>query len=78
MAEEIKTKPTPIQRNVLDVATELTQMYYGNHGMGSLEEIQQTFLKFYAMAETARLTHYKHMIEYLPEDFKKVVQVSSR
>lgn len=52
MSDEIKVKPTPIQRNVLDVAMELTQLYYECVTPKGVEEIQETFSKFYTTAAT--------------------------
>jgi len=37
MAEDIKVNLKPIQRNINDVALELTQLYYENHHMGDVE-----------------------------------------
>jgi len=54
MPDNIEISPTPIQRNLLDVATELTQLYYSAHSKGDIEEIQRTFYKFYAIAAKAR------------------------
>jgi len=50
MADEVRVSPTPIQRNVNDVALELTKMYYETYNVGSIEEIQETYARFYAIA----------------------------
>jgi hypothetical protein len=47
MAEEIKVSPTPIQRNLLDVATELTKLYYETHTPSDVEEVKNTYSEFY-------------------------------
>jgi hypothetical protein len=52
MSEEIKVKPTPIQRNEFDVAMELTEYYLKyNRQDKTVDLIQDTFVKFYAMAK---------------------------
>ncbi|HHZ12833.1 MAG: hypothetical protein ACOX1R_02885 [Caldicoprobacterales bacterium] len=50
MAEDIKVNLKPIQRNLHDVALELTQLYYENHHMGDVEEVQEIYARFYAIA----------------------------
>jgi hypothetical protein len=50
MAEDIRVNLKPIQRNLHDVALELTQLYYENHHMGDVEEVQETYARFYAIA----------------------------
>lgn len=50
MAEDIKVNLKPIQRNINDVALELTQLYYENHHMGDVEEVQEIYARFYAIA----------------------------
>ncbi|MCB2300641.1 hypothetical protein [Clostridium tagluense] len=51
MEEEIKVNPTPIQRNINDVAMELTQLYYRSQNSNSIEKIQEVYRKFYATAK---------------------------
>jgi hypothetical protein len=50
MAEDIRVNLKPIQRNLHDVALELTQLYYENHHMGDVEEVQEIYARFYAIA----------------------------
>jgi hypothetical protein len=33
MADEVRISPTPIQRNLLDVAVDLTNLYYRKYGV---------------------------------------------
>jgi hypothetical protein len=54
MPDNIEVSTTPIQRNLLDVATELTQLYFSAHPIGDVDEIQRKFFKFYAIAAKAR------------------------
>lgn len=79
MADNINVSPTPIQRNAEDVAIELTQLYYekGDYSASiTIEEIQETYSKFYA---TARAMHeygrssstFKKLEEMLPKTLKK-------
>lgn len=74
MSEKIDVKPTLIQRNSLDVAVELTQLYYSKFGMEDSKEVQDIFLKFFAVAETARLINFKDLIEYLPEELAQILE----
>lgn len=51
MADSVSVDPTPIQRNQYDVAVDLTKLYYERSNIRpSVEEIQETYAKFYAVA----------------------------
>jgi hypothetical protein len=52
---EVKIVPTPIQRNLNDVAMELTELYFSRHSGSecTIENIQNTYKKFYATAMNA-------------------------
>ena len=65
MAEDIKVNLKPIQRNLHDVALELTQLYYENHHMGDVEEVQEIYARFYAIA--ARMDYLSN------RDFDKMI-----
>jgi len=67
MGDKIEVKHVPVQRNVLDVATDLTLAYTATYGIGSVEEMQQVFLKFYAVAQHAWNAGRTEMAKYLPE-----------
>ena len=71
MSEEIKVKPTPIQRNELDVAMELTQLYYGTHDINSIEEMQSTFVKFYASVGIAENMRFEGRLEFVPKELSE-------
>ena len=53
MSETIKVEPTPIQRNLFDVAVELTKLYYENKPVGKVEEMKEVYLELYNMARDA-------------------------
>lgn len=53
MADQGKVAPTPIQRNLQDVAVDLTNLYYHQKTAKTVEEMQETYLKFYAVAVRA-------------------------
>lgn len=74
MENNIKVSSAPIQRNAFDVAVELTQLYKKSVRLDSVEVIQDTFLKFYAVAKIAEVYDCNNLIEYLPEDFKKIIK----
>jgi len=74
MSEKMSVSPTPIQRNALDVATELTKMYFDRVGFDSKEEIAEAFLTFYSTAHAAKNTHYSRLTEYMPDSLTKIVE----
>ena len=74
MADNIKVSPTPIQRNPLDVATELTQLYFSDCNTRTVDDICEVFLKFYAVADAARCINFKCFKEYLPEEINKIIE----
>lgn len=57
MAETIKVERTPVQRNSLDVAVELTQLYYKQKTPSSLEELKATFTELYKTVREAYCTY---------------------
>lgn len=70
--EEVKVKPTPVQRNVLDVATELTLLYYEKNSFSSVDQIQETFVSFYAAVRAAEFSGSKDLIDFLSDNIKKI------
>jgi hypothetical protein len=72
LADEIKVSPNPIQRNVLDVATELTQLYYESRTPESLGEIQDTFTQLYAVASVLDKMNSKYLGDLLPDKLKGI------
>ncbi|QNB48515.1 hypothetical protein BR63_19135 [Thermanaerosceptrum fracticalcis] len=74
MPDNISVKPTPIQRNPLDVATELTQLYFSRQPFDTVEDIQNAFLQFYSVAEFAEKTSLKYMANYTPEQLKEIIE----
>lgn len=74
VAEDIKVKPTPIQRNKYDVAVELTNLYYSAAPISSVDEIANTFLQFFATAEGAEFIYTKELLEFMPEKLAKLVK----
>ncbi|WP_369546141.1 hypothetical protein [Bacillus velezensis] len=67
---DITTKPTPIQRNSLDVATELTQLHIKKFGADYEEDIANTFAKYFALAAKLNRTHPDSLVNLLPEEIK--------
>ncbi|MDI6684163.1 hypothetical protein SAMN02744787_1216 [Bacillus subtilis] len=70
MNEKILTKPTPIQRNPLDVATELTQLHIKRFGADFEEDIANIYAKYYALASKLERTHPNGLVDFLPEEIK--------
>lgn len=74
MAEDIRVKPTPIQRNYLDVATELTQLHIKTFPIESKDDIKKTFAEYYSLVmrlEITRRTDSTKLKDFLPEDISK-------
>ncbi|ASB93412.1 hypothetical protein [Bacillus subtilis] len=67
---DITTKPTPIQRNPLDVATELTQLHIKRFGADYEDDIANTFAKYFALAAKLNRTHPDSLANLLPEEVK--------
>lgn len=72
MTVRTNVSPTPIQRNVNDVATELTLFYCRNNQVKGLEEIQKAYADFYAVANAMHRSRGKILTELLPENIKKI------
>lgn len=73
MADNIKVKPTPIQRNRFDVATELTQLYFEKFGVENEDHIKRVFTEYYSLAVQLEITAFNDaskLKEFLPEDIK--------
>lgn len=62
-----------VQRTPLDVATELTQLYYSQSPIEPVKDIQETFLMFYAVAITASQLNPADLTPYMPENLKEIV-----
>jgi hypothetical protein len=67
MADEVKVNPTPIQRNANDVAFELTQLHVSRIP-GDIDNIDELFAKYYAIAATLNGTHPKFLNNLVPEE----------
>ena len=77
MANEVKVNPTPIQRNVLDVATELTQFYYRGRTVKDADTLAQTFMKFYVTAAVihgASFSDYKNLKDLVPNELHAIIE----
>lgn len=72
MADNVNVNPTPIQRNKLDVAIELTQLYYKYNSFDTIEEIQETFLRFSAVADLASRNIHNNLKDFLPDNMKDI------
>lgn len=73
MAENIKVDPSPIQRNELDVAMELTQLYWNNSTNADIEKIDSTFARFYAVAKTLRVKNYHDLQSLVPKELIELI-----
>jgi hypothetical protein len=71
MADDINVKPTPIQRNKFDVAVELVEFSKPYISYDNIEDIQNAFAKFYAIAAACERTSHSKLKDSLPQDLKK-------
>jgi hypothetical protein len=78
MADIVEVKPTPIQRNSLDVAVELFQEYAKYNDVSKVEDIQEVFLKLYSTVEGARFIGTKNLIDYMPNELQDVFKKNYR
>ncbi|OPX89588.1 MAG: hypothetical protein A4E53_01471 [Pelotomaculum sp. PtaB.Bin104] len=70
MSDEIKVKPTPIQRNTLDVAIELTKLHFDKTGYESLEILERTFIELYSMVKMLERSSSDTLRKFIPENMK--------
>lgn len=74
MSEEVKVKPTPIQRNPHDVAIELLKIHIQNETVDySVEGLQNLYAKFYSTARCLESVHFKYLKDYLPKELKELI-----
>jgi hypothetical protein len=59
----VKTSPTPIQRNKLDVAMELTELHsrLGGFRQSGHQALQQTFAEYYALVSLCEGASYEEL-----------------
>jgi hypothetical protein len=68
---DIEVSPTPIQ--AFDVAMELTQMYYSSSKATNIEEVDSIFARFYTVANTIHVKHYRELEKLIPENILKKI-----
>lgn len=76
MANDVSVKPTPIQRNKLDVATELTQLHFEKFAVDDEEHIKQIFTEYYSLVQYLELIRFKEigkLKDFLPENIRKTL-----
>ena len=64
---ELNVRPTPIQRNMMDVATDLTLAYVTKCDVNSVEEVQQMYLTFFAVAKYAYNMSSTEVDKHMPK-----------
>ncbi|WBY35870.1 MULTISPECIES: hypothetical protein [Bacillus] len=67
---DITTKPTPIQRNPVDVATELTQLHIKKFGADYEDDIADLYAKYYSLAVVLKAKYPSDLYGFLPEELK--------
>jgi len=73
MSDTIKTQPTPIQRNDRDVAVELTKLYYEHFACEDIDEIANTYIKFYATSYGAYIQG-RSLVDFMPDGLKELLK----
>nr|WP_324635452.1 hypothetical protein [Bacillus subtilis]WRS94205.1 hypothetical protein VDS57_02040 [Bacillus subtilis] len=66
-------KPTPIQRNSLDVATELTQLHLEQFSVADEKEIADLYARYYTLAATLKNKSYVELLDFLPEEIRSKI-----
>lgn len=74
MSNDVRVDPTPIQRNTLDVATELTQLCFRDKTVGSVLEVEEAFIRFHTLLRALREKDCSAFKEFLPTDVKKIIE----
>lgn len=70
MADEIKVKPTPIQRNKHDVAIELLQIYIERTAVNA-DDLESLYARFYALAQYVESKNIRSLQKLIPEEILK-------
>lgn len=74
MSNDIKVDPTPIQRNALDVAMELTELSLKVKRPESHEELKTIFAEYYALAKVLNSVNFMELEKYLSDDMKELLK----
>ncbi|MDD3225012.1 MAG: hypothetical protein PHX70_10005 [Clostridium sp.] len=74
MANEVSTGSVAIQRNVLDVSLELTQMYYKDNSIKNIEDLQETFTVFHTLVCTLQFKGYDQFKDLLGKNIKEMLK----
>ncbi|NLY53774.1 MAG: hypothetical protein GX060_04015 [Firmicutes bacterium] len=75
MTERAKVATALLGRNKLDVAMELTRLYYGERLVGDIKEIQDVFTKFYAVVDLVGRLDADDLAQLVPKDLAKLWQI---
>lgn len=68
---DITTKPTPIQRNPMDVATELTQLHIKKFGADYEDDIADLYAKYYSLAIVLKAKYPSDLYGFLLKSSKQ-------
>lgn len=74
MSEKMIVEPAPVQRNVFDVAVELTIMHFEKIGYSSKEEFEKQYVRYFATAKCLNELSIKALSEFADDEVKKEVQ----
>jgi predicted secreted Zn-dependent protease len=68
----VKVRPTPIQRNSIDAAMELTYLYIDKF-QNEPEKLEEIYSRFYALASKLERRHPDHLNSLIPEEILKKI-----
>lgn len=74
MSGNVSVKPTPIQRNPIDAAMELTQMYFKQGFYTGTEKLEDIYSKFYALTYYLDRSSPSQLIDLVPEEILKKIK----
>lgn len=76
MSEKVSVKPTPIQRNSLDVAMELVNLHVNKEAVEA-SELGELYARYYAIAYTLTRKGESELKDLLPEEIKSKLTKTS-
>jgi len=74
MEEKMVVKHIPVQRNAMDVAVELTQLYFSFHIKAKEEDIKEKYMEFYSIAKALEYINPKDLKELVPEKIRHILE----
>lgn len=70
---EVSVKPTPIQRNIYDVAVELVQLHVQRLGVDG-EDLTELYTKYFSLVAVLSPTDTYNLKKLVPEELMKKIE----